>query len=1102
MVKRPATEPILQGDSDAEGGNEDAKGLSEEKHKDVKKRIKTKSLYRQPTSNELNRLQETENLFNSNLFRLQIEEVLTEVKVKEKAVKRFKDWFTALRNHLLSIIEDDVEYDLSEKKLTKKLKVKLPVCSRLQTTKVMFKFHKFADIEIVGSYGLGCAINSKLVIDLQIVIPAEVYTKNDSINYKYHLKRAAYIAYVVNHLKTLDIIEELNYTVNTSETKPIIKIKPKGKLSNITVHVNFVCDTETYKLHRFSPSRNNLRETWLFGGESKENELGPPTPYYNSSILADVTAETNLKYLNDTLSNSENLKQAVVLLKIWVKQRKLQVSGYILSMLVAYLVQAKRINNIMSSYQIVRNVWIALKTSEWDTKGITLCKGEGTPSLSEFKEHFPVVFLDVTGYYNICWQMCRGTYDALRRESIMAVDMLDDPKLNSFIPLFMTPFTPLSQFDHILRLKDLDKIKESILERAPKETRINYGLDELALVTDTLHALLVKGLTNRVDLVLQIMEADLSWPVNKSLDKAKEASYEEKLSFGMVVNPENSMSIVDRGPPANLPEAEEFRAFWGAKSELRRFQDGAITEACVWTADTRAERRAIITQIVHYLLQHKYDISPASQFHVGSQLDSVTLVKGQRRQGEEATSDVLTTFDELRRDLRALTQLPLDISAVNGISPVFSYCEPVPACAARATPRRRGDASLITSDLSKGTEYVPVNRAVIELTHSGKWPGDLQAFRCLKAAFHLQIAERIKAQYSLPTQAYPTHLDVMKNGLVFRLEIAHPKEITLIRREVVGGVVKHKENEESVELQCRTVLLPRLMGALHGLHSRYPSFGPTACLLQRWASAQLLSPPITSTLCALLTAAVYRLPAQPTLALYRVLRMIADTDWTQNMLVVDFNDDLTREEISALERDFHESSSKPALHVVTAHDADLPGVWSRHVTPQVLSRLKALAAASAAYIEQRLTIDMEHNILGAFVPSLEGYDVLIRLRRSLVPHSAERLDAPLAPAKPAPESDVIPVVDFDPVQRYLKELRHAFGEWALFCHDAYGGDVIAVLWTPAASEQHADLQILSANALHPVTVNGVTHYEVNKPALIEDFRILGEGLVVSIDVRN
>ena len=292
-----------------------------------------------------------------------MDEIIEEVKVKEKTEKRFLQFFKELKTHLLSIPEDGTEYDLSEQALCKKLKVKLPLSEQLSKTKCIFKFHKFADVEIVGSYSLGCAINSKLRVDLQITVPGDTYTKNDSVNYRYHKKRAAYLAYIAAHLSKYESVEELQYSyINGSETKPVLDLKPKGKLGNhVTVSIDLVCDNDAYKLHRFSPERNNLREAWLFSEVTENNtEVGPPTPYYNSSVLADLTASVNQGFLNETLLNSENLKQAVTLLKIWLRQRNLKVSGHVVALLVAYYVQTKRVNNIMSSYQIVRNIWIAL----------------------------------------------------------------------------------------------------------------------------------------------------------------------------------------------------------------------------------------------------------------------------------------------------------------------------------------------------------------------------------------------------------------------------------------------------------------------------------------------------------------------------------------------------------------------------------------------------------------------------------------------------------------------------------------------------------------------------------------------------------------------
>uniref|UniRef100_S4NST8 Nucleolar protein 6 n=1 Tax=Pararge aegeria TaxID=116150 RepID=S4NST8_9NEOP len=483
---------------------------------------------------------------------------------------------------------------------------------------------------------------------------------------------------------------------------------------------------------------------------------------------------------------------------------------------------------------------------------------------------------------------------------------------------------------------------------------------------------------------------------------------------------------------------------------------------------------------------------------------------------EESALSVLQAFDELRRDLRALSQLPLDISAVYGISPVFSYCEPFPALGLNLdrNPRRRAHASLIKElHNTRLPEYTPVNKAIVELSHSGKWPGDIEAFRCLKAAFHLQIAERLNKQFSLPAHAHDSHVDVLKNGLVFRLQVAHAKEVTLLRRDVQRGVVKFAESEDSVSLQCETVILPRLRGALHGLHQKQPAFGPTVCLLLRWLSCHLLGDHWPRSVAELLVAAVFthhaplRPPAQPVSALYRVLKLLGNTDWTSQMLLLDFNDDMSREDIAEVERKFNSREDQtPYLFIATAYDGDLPSVWSRRSpTKQVVLRTQQIAKATLAYLEKALLEDMEDNILPAFVPSLSGYDVLLRLQRGLVPHCSERLDSrPRRPrAEPPPEGapPVIPVVEFHPVDRYLEELRSAYSEFALFFHDRYGGDVIAVLWKPDIQELK-DFQILNAKALKQITVDGETKYKVNIEAIIEDFRIIGTGLVKEVTINS
>lgn len=52
-------------------------------------------------------------------------------------------------------------------------------------------------------------------------------------------------------------------------------------------------------------------------------------------------------------------------------------------------------------------------------------------------------------------------------------------------------------------------------------------------------------------------------------------------------------------------QAAEFRQLWGSRSELRRFQDGEITEAVLWDGKSMVQKRMVPKQIITHLL-HLY----------------------------------------------------------------------------------------------------------------------------------------------------------------------------------------------------------------------------------------------------------------------------------------------------------------------------------------------------------------------------------------------------------------------------------------------------------------------------------------------------------------
>lgn len=58
---------------------------------------------------------------------------------------------------------------------------------------------------------------------------------------------------------------------------------------------------------------------------------------------------------------------------------------------------------------------------------------------------------------------------------------------------------------------------------------------------------------------------------------------------------------------------------------------------------------------------------------------------------------------------------------------------------------------------------------------------------------------------------------IYQDGFVFRLRIAHQKEIAFLKHQVdEDGIIKYRDNEESIELEKKLFQLPKLSSALHG----------------------------------------------------------------------------------------------------------------------------------------------------------------------------------------------------------------------------------------------------------------------------------------------
>ncbi|XP_069780228.1 nucleolar protein 6 [Narcine bancroftii] len=1137
-VGQQDVEPFKDDESRSVEEEEDGNKKPEKKDNAMKKKQKVdvgligtpklskKELYKPPTSEELNQLKETENLFHSTLLRMQIEELLKEVQLKEKKRKTI-DAFLHEVNNLLEKIPKTEQVNITDQSWLPK-GIKVPFLQVPYNVKGKFHFLPPTSVKVVGSYLLGTCIKPQINVDVAVMMPAEILQLKDNFNQRYLRKRALYLVHIAHHLSKHKLFGSIKFGYfNSNHLKPILYLSTQGKDEQLfTVRLHPCAPASFFKLTRFHPSRNNVRASWFLKQEPVQGGNDEsPTPHYNNSILLDLMMEQHLNFLFNVATDFPGMKDGIKILKVWLVQREFDkgygcFNGFVVSMLVAYLHSKRKLNKTMSGYQVLRNVLHFLAVTDLTQNGISLFQDNKdlVPTLADFHQAFEVVFVDPSGFVNLCAEMTGNKYKQIQYEAQKSMEILNNNTLDGFEMLLMTQKHFIQTFDHIFFLKNLVKLQEGCRKVKLLNELIDHGGNYITTILPRLLSLLTFGLGRRIHLISHSLIQISEWPINADPPKHKDAKH---LSFGLILNPEFSMNILEKGPQANTPEAAEFRELWGESSELRRFQDGSICEAVVWKGGNLRDCRRIPEQIVKHLLQIHMDLPESIVCYAGDLLDSVIEIEKGSAGFEERSINIVKSYDDLSRKLWNLKGLPLTVTSVQGTHPVFRYTDLFPPEPMKADysyhNKSKGGKCLFPSVDKPCPVYVPSLKVICHMEGSGKWPRSKDAIQRIKAAFHIRLGELLDQQHELICQPATTHVDVHKDGYVFRVQVAYHREPQILKEiHTPEGMLKYRDTEESFQLEWETLHLPYLTSTLHGLQQQHSAYSGTCRLAKRWISAHLLSDDIGEECIDLLVAYLFTQPApysalaSPQTGFLRFLYLLSTFDWKNNPVIVNLNGEIKDAEYAEIKNDFSATRAQlPVMFIATPNDRKT-SIWTkRRPSAPILQRLIELASQSLQILERQLLDPSgNHDLKLVFRPPLDVYDVIIHLNSRHVPRCLEAVDKPKVTycrgtlkREAKVKFSKLPVVGYDPVQCYLRELRNAFREFALFFYDSHGGSVIAVLWNPHAfAPQPFKTSHINGRMLE-TKENGLQMIP-NVEAILEDFEILGAGLVKSIEART
>ncbi|KAM6227048.1 LOW QUALITY PROTEIN: nucleolar protein 6 [Spheniscus humboldti] len=1055
-------------------------------------------------------------------FPLQIEELLKEVTLKE--TKKKIDAFLHEINSLLSAIPETPETELTNQAWLAK-GVKVPFLQVPFSVKGRFCFLSPAKLKVVGSYLLGTCIKLEINMDVAVTMPWEIFQDKDNLNQRYHQKRALYLVCIAQHFSKEKLFGSVKFAyTNSNHLKPILLLRLQGKDEKmVTIRLHACLVPGLFKPSHFYPSKNNVRTAWFMEQNTpKEGATEPLTPHYNNSILCDTVLLSHLHFLSSAAADFLGMKDGLALLKVWLNQQQLSkglgcFSGFLVSMLVAYLLMKRKFVKMMSGYQVLRSTLQFLATTDLSVTGISLVKDvdASLPVLDDFHQVFEVVFVDPSGLVNLCADMTASKYHQVQFEAKRSMQTLDDRTVDGFQVLLMTTKPMLRAFDHVFHLEHVSKLgacKKMQLLNELMDRGGNYVAAALPFVV----SLLAHGLAGRALFVAYSLPQIPGWLIDADPPKHKDVG---PLMFGLLFVPEFAASMLEKGLQTDHPETLDFWTFWGEKSELQQFQDGSICEVVVWQASTVCQKCLIPEQIVRHLLKLLTDIPESSICYTGALLESV-IRTGQEAlgMGEAAMVSVVCSYDDLSRKLWNLKGLPLTVMAVQGIHPALQYTDVFPPIPMK--PIYSFHTQIRTKHLLLPLEEKPCPAYIAplkgsHLPHGRQWPQDKEAIKRIKAAFHLQLAGQLQQQHQLVCRPVVTHTDVYKDGYVFHLQVAYHQEC-LILKEVVTpeGMVKYQDTAESRQLELETLHLPYLTSSMGRLQQQHPVFGSTCRLAKRWVSAQLLSNNISEECVDLLVAflflhpAPFTPPSSPQVGFLRFLDLLATFDWKSNPLIVNLNAGLTDANCTEIKNKFVAARSRlPVMFIATSKDR-WSSMWTQErPSAQILQHLLVLASGSLRALEEQLMDPLNsQDVKMVFRPPLDFYDVLIHLNPNQIPRHLESVDQPLKFSQGMVKNStavkiLFPVVDYDPVQCYLQELRDAFSDLALFFYDKHGREVIAVLWKPL-SFQPQPFKVSSMKGRMVTTLNNELVCVPNMEAILEDFEVLGEGLVKSVEAHT
>lgn len=1101
----------------------------------------TKKQRKQITAQQVQMARETAELFKSNIFKLQIDELISEVKIKDAHIARAEKVLHRLYDCILLVPPvENLTLDQAEK-LIKSKRVAIPFPDpKPSNPNYRFSYLPPENVSLVGSFGLKTAISQMngLSIDIALAMPKSLFQPKDYLNYRALYKRSFYLAYLADQLipitKKNNLPVKISYVfLNDDVLCPVLRLESiktdnEDDLSfhktKFTINILIALPFAMFDAKKLLPDKNCARV-------QSDDEL-PPTPYYNSSVLSLSTYDYYLKFLYANKKSAEAFKDACTLGRLWLQQRGFGSSiskggfgHFEFAVLLSALLSGggnngnKILLHGFSSYQLFKGVIKYLATMDLTLGYLSFTSQIGETSTCVYNPdgfNTPTIF-DKTVKLNLLWKMTKSTYLELRLNAINTLALLNDVVFDRFDSILLQSVgTECLKYDLFYTLD------------TPEELNNAYGaLEKITFITfdnylkNKLYTILRNALGERAtSIMIQNTNTNSRFQLNK---RNNTLQHGKKYLIGIQLNPDECDKLVTKGPNDTEDEAAaKFRSFWGAKTSLRKFKDGTIQHCVVWTAEPH---QSVSTQIVIYALGLHFH--PRVSKHLSSHASSFNALLPTPLYNSSLPINSAANFTLLKSSFDALTKILHNLQLPLGIKSLL------PA----------------SSGLRKTSILQPVafafgnpdfwNDVVLQFESSSRWPDEISALEKTKTAFLLRICEVLSKETnytaylskdeSIPFNEDVTLLNILTpDGFGFRARVLTERDEVLYLRAVANaGNDKQFVQEAYFKFNQKYIASVKHTRTVGILSTSFPYYSATVRLFKKWLDAHALLchfPDELVELIALkpfLDPAMYTVPNSVEKGFLQIINFIASWNWKDDPLILDMvkridgeadeldnklSDKLTVQAYQLIQENFAKIRSSDPIGVKTqffvgSRDDPSGIMWSNKLLLPIASRLTALARVVIQHVK-------EHGVTNAgldlyFTPAMKDFDFVVKLEgKDLLKSSGVQRTEQfknLNPNNVSFPSDISTQCDI--VIPFVDRVTKWFGNEIVFsyrrCPAAFGekGNFVSGVFIPSAMLKKKFRVTLG---LDVKPLGEGDEVVVDKEDIIDQIKFLGGDLVKSV----